>query len=82
MRAAEKPPKAANGHIELRVGIVDEQLRITEELVIPHAVLVAGLTEPSGVDIGGNLALVWVDERHGNGVLDPHPEIVFEVVWY
>lgn len=74
-----------SGGIELRFRPVDHLLgRLTpgDEAVIRHARFIAGTGHVRGQQHGGNIFLVWTDERHGNGILDPRPETYFETLWF
>lgn len=71
-----------NGRIELYVAPFSSDLETGTPVVFPHARFVAGLSDLNGTLLGSNLALGWVDERHGLGIADPKPEIYLETVWY
>lgn len=71
-----------NGRIELYVAPFTAQLETSTPVVFPHARFVAGLSDLNGTLLGTNLALSWVDERHGAGIADPKPEIYLETAWY
>ena len=43
---------------------------------------IAGTSSLAGLTAGSNAVLVWLDERHGNGIVDPKPEIYLETAWY
>ena len=43
---------------------------------------VAGTSDLMATNAGSNVVLIWVDERHGNGIADPKPELYFETAWY
>ena len=43
---------------------------------------VAGTSDLMETNAGSNVVLVWVDERHGNGIADPKPELYFETAWF
>jgi hypothetical protein len=46
-----------------------------------HSHLVDTTSLVNGVGIDTNAILVWIDERHGGTILDPHPEVYLETVW-
>lgn len=71
-----------NGRIELYVAPFSTELETSTPVVFPHARFVAGLSDLNGTLLGTNLALGWVDERHGSGIADPKPEIYLETAWY
>lgn len=50
--------------------------------VIGHARFIEGTAELGGVSSGTNRVLVWIDARHGGGVVNPKPEIYLDTVWY
>ncbi len=73
------------GTIQLYFEPVDNRLgRLTtgDESIIRHARFIAGTAHIRGREHGGNILLVWTDERHGNGIFDPRPEIWFEMLWF
>jgi hypothetical protein len=70
------------GGIELYVAPVAEDLTTGEETVFPHARFVAGLSQLNAAPAGTNAILLWVDERHGMGIMDPKPEMYMETAWY
>jgi hypothetical protein len=72
----------AHGQIELYVAPVDETWQTGAETVFPHARFFAGLAGLTGANAGTNVLLVWIDQRHSGGILDPHPELYFETAWY
>ncbi len=53
-----------------------------EEVTFEHARCIAGTTHLHGAPAGTNVLYVWIDERHGGGVLDPRPEVYFETAWF
>ncbi len=71
-----------NGRIELYAAAVDDSLATGDPVVFPHARFVAGLAQLKGLTLGTNVMLVWLDQRHGSGILDPKPEMWLETVWY
>jgi hypothetical protein len=70
------------GGIELYSAPVAEDLTTGEETVFPHARFVAGLSQLNAAPAGTNAILLWVDERHGMGIMDPKPEMYMETAWY
>lgn len=72
----------ASGRIELYAAPVDGKLNAGGEAVIGHARFIMGTSELRGAPAGSNVVLAWDDERHGNGILDPRPEIVLDTLWY
>jgi hypothetical protein len=72
----------AAGRIELYAAPVDEDLTTGDEVVFPHARVVAGTSLLQGTAAGTNALLVWIDERHGLGIIDPRPEVYFETAWF
>jgi hypothetical protein len=67
-----------DGKIELRAAPVDAP---DEELTFRHAVFIAGTSQLGGVEAGPGAALVWLDERHGQGLFDPKPEVWVDFIW-
>ncbi len=72
----------AHGRIELFVAPVDETWRTGAETVFPHARFFVGMAALTGANAGTNVLLLWIDERHSTGILDPKPELVFETAWF
>jgi hypothetical protein len=72
----------ARGRIELYAAPVGEDLRTGEEAVFPHARFVAGTSMLFAAAAGTNALLIWIDERHGMGIMDPKPEAYFETAWF
>lgn len=70
------------GGIELYVAPVSEELTAGTPTVFSHARFIAGTSELNGVAQGTNVILTWLDERHGQGILDPKPEVWIETAWY
>jgi hypothetical protein len=71
----------ARGRIELYAASMGDDLTTGDEVVLPHARTIAGTSLPNGTAAGTNVLLVWLDERHGSGILDPRPEVYFETIW-
>ncbi|MGZ3443680.1 MAG: hypothetical protein ACXVDD_29360, partial [Polyangia bacterium] len=71
-----------NGRIQLYVAPVAADLSTSHEVVFPHARFVAGTSDLMETTAGSNVILLWVDERHGNGIADPKPELYFETAWF
>lgn len=55
---------------------------LSQEVRVPHARFIEETALFSVARAGSNTLVVWIDERHGGGVLDPRPEVVFETIWY
>jgi hypothetical protein len=72
----------SDGRIELYAAPVSASLELGDDVVFEHARCVAGTTHLHGAPAGTNVMLVWRDERHGSGILDPKPEAWFETVWF
>ncbi len=72
----------SSGRIELYVAPVDEELQAETEVVFPHARFIEGTAQLGQVAAGSNTLLIWLDERHGNGITDPKPEVWFETAWF
>jgi hypothetical protein len=70
------------GGIELYVAPVSSELVTLAPTVFPHARFIAGTSEVNAVTAGTNVVLTWIDERHGQGVLDPKPEVWVETAWF
>jgi hypothetical protein len=79
-RAYTETPAA--GRIALYAAPVGDDLTADDVVEIPHAVLVAGLSQPGAVALGTNTVLSWIDERHGAGIMDPKPEVWLETLWH
>ena len=73
-----------DGRIQLYVAPVAADLTTSDAgaVVFPHARFVAGTSDLMETTVGTNVVLVWVDERHGNGIADPKPELYFETAWF
>jgi hypothetical protein len=71
-----------NGRIQLYVAPVAADLSTGTPVVFPHARFVVGTSDLTLTTQGSNVLLVWVDERHGNGIADPKPELYFETAWF
>jgi len=70
------------GGIELYVAPVSSDLVSQTPTVFSHARFIAGTSEVNAVTAGTNVILTWIDERHGQGILDPKPEVWVETAWY
>lgn len=68
------------GRIELYAGRIDDGA-LSDVKVFEHARFVMGTSELSGRNLGTNTLLIWLDERHGNGIADPKPEVFMETLW-
>jgi len=53
----------------------------TPPAVFGHAVFIEGTSQLNGAPLGSNVLMTWVDERHGNGLFDPKPEMVLDTAW-
>lgn len=77
--------ESAAGHIELRarllVGDPATGLSPGPEVAFAHARFILGTSELRATSLGENVGLVWLDERHGNGITDPRPEVWFDTLW-
>jgi hypothetical protein len=71
-----------HGRIELYVAPVTSALATGPATVFAHARFVAGTADLRETAAGTNVVMVWVDERHGNGIADPKPELWFETAWF
>ncbi len=69
------------GRIELYAANVGDDLSAGTADVFGHARFIESTSQLNGVAAGSNAIIVWIDERHGSGILDPKPEIYFETVW-
>jgi hypothetical protein len=72
----------SSGRIELYTSAMSETLNARDEKVFSHARFIEGTSQLNGTGAGDNLILVWLDERHGNGITDPRPEVWLETAWY
>lgn len=71
-----------SGRIEMMAGrVMDDSLAIDATEVVGHARFIAGTAHFGGQGAGTNAFLVWIDERHGNGIVDPKPEVFLETIW-
>jgi hypothetical protein len=71
-----------NGRIELHVAPVSQDLTIGQSVIFSHAWFIAGTSQLNATLVGTNVYLLWRDERHGSGIIDPKPEVWFETAWY
>ena len=78
-RTYEQP---ADGRIELYAARLDDTLAATDPVVFAHARFIEGTSELSLTPLGPNRLLLWIDERHGNGITDPRPELWLDTAWY
>lgn len=70
------------GRIELMARrITDAALNTDDEDTIAHARFIAGAAHLGGAAAGTNAVITWIDARHGNGILDPKPEVYLETIW-
>ncbi len=70
------------GTIELYAATLGADLARGDERMFSHSRFIAGTAELHAVPTGGNAIIVWRDERHGFGILDPRPELWVETAWY
>lgn len=70
------------GKIDLYAAKVDDALAAKSAVTFPHARFISGTSELNATLAGTNALLVWLDERHGGGILAPKPEMWMETVWY
>jgi len=70
------------GRIELYAAPIDDDLHAGTTVVFPHARFIEGTAQLNQVTAGSNTLMVWIDERHGNGITDPKPEVWFETAWF
>jgi hypothetical protein len=72
-----------NGHITLTVAPVAANLTTVEPpTTFAHARFFEGLSELHATAAGTNAILVWIDDRHSNGIFDPRPEVYLDTAWY
>jgi hypothetical protein len=71
----------ANGHIDLFVAPLGDDLRTKEPTVIRTVSFSAGLAELSGAATATNVELTWVDFRHSVG-MTYKPEAWLDVAWW
>jgi hypothetical protein len=73
---------AANGHIRMAFDVVDPTLGqlLDPYLEVPSSI---GLPpeDPALAVSGTNFMVVWSDDRDGNGIADPKPELFFDTYW-
>jgi hypothetical protein len=72
----------AMGQIQLYVAPIGDNLQSAAPVVFEHARFVEDTAELNGVAAGTNVILVWLDERHGDGIAMPTPEVYFETAWF
>ena len=65
-----------------RSGHIAADLTTLDPTVFDHARFFEGLSELNSSAAGTNVVLVWVDDRHSNGIFDPRPEIYLDTAWY
>ncbi len=70
-----------HGGIVLYFAAVGNDLIVSNEVVFPHARFHSGMSQLNTVAAGTNVLILWLDERHGGGILDPKPEMWFETAW-
>lgn len=70
------------GRIELFVAGVSDDLATETAVVFRHARFIAGTSQLGLTPIGSNRLITWIDERHGNGITDPAPEVWIDLAWY
>jgi hypothetical protein len=67
--------------IHVRAGRVEDGPVLEDETVLSHSVLDASQSQLHGVGRGGDVTLVWIDERHAQG-LEPAPEVYLDTLWF
>jgi hypothetical protein len=72
----------ANGKISLYVAPVAADLTTMPPTVFDHARFFEGLSQLNSTAAGTNVVLVWIDDRHSNGIFDPRPEVYLDTAWY
>lgn len=70
------------GSIELYTATLGDDMSRADEKVFVHSAFIASTSELNAIDAGGNAIMLWRDERHGNGILDPRPEMWVDTAWY
>lgn len=70
------------GGIRLYAAPLSGDLAVGAPAVFPHPRFFEGSSEIRAAGAGTNALLLWLDERHGNGVMDPRPEVWFDTAWY
>jgi hypothetical protein len=71
----------ANGHIDLYVSLVNDDLTTREPTVFKNVSFYAGLAELNGVAVGTNVPMFWIDRRHSVGI-ESKWELYFDTAWY
>jgi hypothetical protein len=79
LRSNVEQPQA--GKIELMASTFTDGMSMTAPMTFRHAVFILGTSQLRATSIGDNVALTWLDERHGSGILDPRPEVWFDTLW-
>ena len=69
------------GKIELMASTFTDGMSMSAPTTFRHAVFILGTSQLRATSVGPNVALTWLDERHGNGILDPRPEVWFDTLW-
>ena len=67
--------------IHVRAGRLEDGPALEDETVLSHSVLYASQSQLHGVGRGGNVTLVWIDERHAVGI-EPAPEVYLDTLWF
>jgi hypothetical protein len=70
-----------SGQIQLWAAPLSADLTAGSAVGFFHTHLIDNTSGVNGVAAGANAILVWIDERHGGTILDPHPEVYLETVW-
>jgi len=70
------------GNIQLYAGLLGEDGAALDEVAFTHARFIQEASDFHGVAAGSNAFVTWIDERTGQGILDPRPEVYFETVWH
>jgi len=71
----------ANGHIDLYVSLVNDDLTTREPTVFENVSFYSGLAELNGVAVGTNVPMFWIDRRHSVGI-ESKWELYFDTAWY
>jgi hypothetical protein len=75
-------PDPSMGALQLYLAPVGNSLSVGAPVIFTHARFVESTSELNGTLAGSNVMLVWIDERDGQGVANPKPEVFFETAWF
>jgi hypothetical protein len=71
-----------SGRIEMMAArVLGDPPELDEAEVVGDARFIAGTAHFGGQGAGANAVVVWIAERHGDGIVDPKPEVFIETVW-